>query len=481
MRVFNFSAGPGRAAARGPRAGSRGAARLARQRHVRDGNQPSRQGVHRRRRAGRGRPARAAGDAGELQVLFLQGGATAQFAAVPMNLAAPERHRRLREHGQLVEEGASAKRSATARVNVAADAAESDYIDVPPEPTWQRSAGRGLPALHAERDDRRRRVSTSSRTRRACRWSPTCPRRSCRARSMSRVRRDLRRRAEEHRTVRPRRGHRARRPARPRAARSRRRSSTARRWRPKARCSNTPPTFGWYVAGLVFQWLKRQGGLAAMAELNRAQGRAALRRHRSARRLLPQSRRQGLPLVDERAVHAARTPSSTSRSSTRRKQAGLVDLEGHRSVGGMRASIYNAMPLEGVQALVDFMQEFADAAWLSSRMTFKILTLNNISVRGPRAAAARPLRSRLRDRPPGRRAAALGRHARDRDSRSSVLAVARAGAGTNNIPVRALSKRGIPVFNAPGANANAVKELVHRRPVPRRRATSARPGVTCAG
>ena len=92
-------------------------------------------------------------------------------------------------------------------------------------------------------------------------------------------------------------------------------------------------------------------------------------------------------------------------------------------------------------------------------MSFKILTLNNISVKG--------LERLPRDRYEiasdiGNPHAVLVRSAdmHDMTVPPSVLAVARAGAGVNNIPVAALSKRGIPVFNAPGANANAVKELV---------------------
>src|SRR6202050_3511765 len=92
-------------------------------------------------------------------------------------------------------------------------------------------------------------------------------------------------------------------------------------------------------------------------------------------------------------------------------------------------------------------------------MGYRILTLNNISVRGlerlPRERYE--LASEV-----GNPHAVLLRSAdmHDMDIAPSVLAVARAGAGTNNIPVAALSKRGVPVFNAPGANANAVKELV---------------------
>ncbi|HXN10403.1 MAG TPA: 3-phosphoserine/phosphohydroxythreonine transaminase, partial [Steroidobacteraceae bacterium] len=120
---------------------------------------------------------------------------------------------------------------------------------------------------------------------------------------------------------------------------------------------NTPPTFGWYFAGLVFKWIKRQGGLAAMEQRNRAKAELlygtidgsgfyrnpvdrACRSWMNVPFLLPRAE-----LEKPFAAEAART--------------GLTNLEGHRSVGGMRASIYNAMPLEGVQALCDFMREFA--------------------------------------------------------------------------------------------------------------------------
>ena len=91
---------------------------------------------------------------------------------------------------------------------------------------------------------------------------------------------------------------------------------------------------------------------------------------------------------------------------------------------------------------------------------FRILTLNNISARGLERLPRDRYEVASAIQQPDARAGALGRHAQARRCRTSVLAVARAGAGTNNIPVAALSARGIPVFNTPGANANAVKELV---------------------
>jgi len=119
---------------------------------------------------------------------------------------------------------------------------------------------------------------------------------------------------------------------------------------------NTPPTFAWYMAGLVFQWLKRQGGLAAMGELNRAK----------AERLY--STIDGSAFYRNPVVREARSwmnvpftlakPELDKTFLAEAKNAGLVTLEGHRSVGGMRASLYNAMPMAGVNALVEFMKEF---------------------------------------------------------------------------------------------------------------------------
>jgi phosphoserine aminotransferase len=119
---------------------------------------------------------------------------------------------------------------------------------------------------------------------------------------------------------------------------------------------NTPPTYSWYLAGLVFQWLKAQGGLEAMAERNAAKGKLLYDFidnsgfykngvHTANRSLM----NVPFQLADE-SLNAAFLKESAA--------AGLLTLKGHRIVGGMRASIYNAMPIEGIQALVDFMAEF---------------------------------------------------------------------------------------------------------------------------
>lgn len=120
---------------------------------------------------------------------------------------------------------------------------------------------------------------------------------------------------------------------------------------------NTPPTYAIYIAGLVFQWLKREGGLAAMEARNIAKAKLLYDFldgndfYRT--RVDPAWRsRMNLPflLCDER--HNASFLAEA-------EAAGLMQLKGHKSVGGMRASLYNAMPLAGVQALVDFMADFA--------------------------------------------------------------------------------------------------------------------------
>ncbi len=119
---------------------------------------------------------------------------------------------------------------------------------------------------------------------------------------------------------------------------------------------NTPPTYAWYLAGLVFKWLKNLGGLDSMAVIN----------ERKAETLYAAI--DGSDFYANPVAPACRSwmnvpftlanPELDAMFLSEAKEAGLVTLKGHRSVGGMRASIYNAMPEAGVQALVDFMGEF---------------------------------------------------------------------------------------------------------------------------
>ena len=122
---------------------------------------------------------------------------------------------------------------------------------------------------------------------------------------------------------------------------------------------NTPPTWNWYLAGLVFRWMLEQGGVEEFARRNAEKARivyAAIdgsggfyRNH-----VLPGFRsRMNVPffLPDE---------TLTARFVAESKAAGLLALKGHKAVGGLRASLYNAMPVAGAQALADFMRDFQD-------------------------------------------------------------------------------------------------------------------------
>ncbi len=119
---------------------------------------------------------------------------------------------------------------------------------------------------------------------------------------------------------------------------------------------NTPPAYGIYICGLVFKWLKKQGGLEAMKEYNEKKAKILYdfldnsklfkgTVEKASRSLMNVPFVTGSDELDKKFIEEA-------------KNEGLVQLKGHRSVGGMRASIYNAMPIEGVKKLVEFMEKF---------------------------------------------------------------------------------------------------------------------------
>jgi phosphoserine aminotransferase len=119
---------------------------------------------------------------------------------------------------------------------------------------------------------------------------------------------------------------------------------------------NTPPTYSIYIAGLIFQWLKRQGGVAAIEARNIAKAKLLYDTIDGSgfyvNKVRPDCRsRMNVPFFLTNESH-------NDAFLTGAKAAGLLQLKGHKSVGGMRASIYNAMPLQGVVALVNYMQEF---------------------------------------------------------------------------------------------------------------------------
>jgi phosphoserine aminotransferase len=291
------------------------------------------------------------------KVLFLQGGATAQFAAIPLNLTAAD------SVVDYVNTGAWSKKAIVearkyCKVNVAADAAGSNYSHVPAQAEWKRSPGAAY--LHYTPNETIGGVEfpfvpDTGDVPLVADFSSTILSRPI---DVSRygviyagaqknigpaglvvviVREDLLGKA------------------RPDVA-------TVFDWKAMAADGsmlNTPATYSWYVAGLVFQWIKRHGGLAAMGERNAAKASklyAAIDGSGFYRNPVAVESRSWMNVpftlpdesLDKPFLEGAR-------------KAGLVTLEGHRSVGGMRASIYNAMPMAGVDALVDYMREFQRA------------------------------------------------------------------------------------------------------------------------
>jgi len=120
---------------------------------------------------------------------------------------------------------------------------------------------------------------------------------------------------------------------------------------------NTPPTLSWYIAGLVFEWLAEQGGVAAMGKINQRKAAklyAAIDGSDFYKNPVEKSARSRMNVPFTLA-----DPKLDDTFLKESKAAGLTNLKGHRVVGGMRASIYNAMPEAGVDASVDFMADFA--------------------------------------------------------------------------------------------------------------------------
>ncbi len=289
------------------------------------------------------------------KVLFLQGGATGQFAAIPMNLARADSTVDYLNTGAWSKKALTEARRFTAQVNVAADEAASSYTTVPAPGALRLSSAAAY--LHYTPNETIGGVEFP--------YVPEAPDRPLVADMSSTllsrplevgkfgliyagaqknlgpagltlviVREDLTGRA---------------------------RPDTPSVWDYRAVAAegsllNTPPTFAWYVAALVLRWLQGQGGLAGIGERNRAKARllyAAIDASGFYSNPVAENCRSWMnvpftladPKLDASFLSAAR-------------EAGLTNLEGHRSVGGMRASLYNAMPLAGVEALVSFMREF---------------------------------------------------------------------------------------------------------------------------
>jgi len=119
---------------------------------------------------------------------------------------------------------------------------------------------------------------------------------------------------------------------------------------------NTPATYNWYLVGLVLKWLKAQGGVETIEQRNIAK---AAKLYQAIDQSALYSNPVAIPFRSRMNVPFILAYDSLDKTFLASAEAdGLFELKGHRSVGGMRASIYNAMPESGVQALIDFMDEF---------------------------------------------------------------------------------------------------------------------------
>jgi phosphoserine aminotransferase len=291
----------------------------------------------------------------DYRVLFLQGGATGQFAAVPLNLAGPDATVDYVNTGSWSKKAIGEARVFCAKVHVAADAGADGYNSVPPEATWQRSAAAAY--LHVTPNETIGGVAFPFIP--AAAGVPLVVDYSSSILSgpldVSRfgviyagaqknigpaglvlviVRADLL--------------------GRPRPA-----TPSILNWTQMAAdgsMSNTPPTFAWYIAGLVFEWIESTGGLAAMAARNQRKAGALYAAIDGSGFYRNPVARECRSLMNVPFTLASQELDKPFLAGA--KAAGLVNLEGHRSVGGMRASLYNAMPEEGVTALVQYMKEF---------------------------------------------------------------------------------------------------------------------------
>ena len=290
------------------------------------------------------------------RVLFLQGGATGQFAAVPMNLARADSVVDYINTGHWSQKARLEAQRYCARVNVAADQAASGYTTVPAPSALHLTQGAayvhytpnetigGVEFPYIPETGQVPLVADMSSTllsrplevaRFGLIYAGAQKNIGPAGLVVVLVREDLIGRA---------------RPATPAV------------WDYQAMAQdgsmlNTPATFAWYVAGLVLRWLKAQGGLAAIAARNRAKSQLlydAIDSSGFYRNPVAMNCRSWMNVpftiadarLDEEFLAGARS-------------AGLANLAGHRAVGGMRASLYNAMPLAGVEALVAYMREFA--------------------------------------------------------------------------------------------------------------------------
>jgi phosphoserine aminotransferase len=291
---------------------------------------------------------------GDYKVLFMQGGATAQFSAIPMNLARPDASTDYVNTGSWSKKALGEARH-YCKVNVAADGAASNYTSVPARADWKLTPGAaylhytpnetigGVEFPFVPQVDAPLVADMSSTilsrpidvSRFGLIYAGAQKNIGPSGLSVVIVREQLLGHARE---------------------------GTPGVWNYQAVADdgsmlNTPPTFAWYLSGLVFKWLKRQGGLAAMAERNRAKAELLYS-------TIDQSGFYRNP-VDPACRSWMNVPFVLAKPALDKTfvaeagEAGMTNLAGHRSVGGMRASLYNATPIDAVRALTEFMREFA--------------------------------------------------------------------------------------------------------------------------
>ncbi len=291
---------------------------------------------------------------GDYKVLFMQGGATAQFSAIPMNLA------RTDACADYINTGAWSKKALGearhyCKINVAADGAASNYTSVPLRADWKLTPGAaylhytpnetigGVEFPFVPQVDAPLVADMSSTilsrpldvSRFGLIYAGAQKNMGPSGLSVVIVREQLLGHARE---------------------------GTPSVWNYQAVADdgsmlNTPPTFAWYLSGLVFKWLKRQGGLGAMAQRNRAKAEllyATIDSSGFYRNPVDPACRSwmNVPFVLAK-------PALDKTFVTEAAESGMTNLAGHRSVGGMRASLYNATSIEAVRALTEFMREFA--------------------------------------------------------------------------------------------------------------------------
>ena len=287
-------------------------------------------------------------------VLFLQGGATLQFAMVPINLA-DEASVADYVHTGLWGTKAIAEARKLCRVNVAASSEEDNFNHVPPPETWRLSPGSAY--VHITGNETIGGVEfheypDTGDTPLVADLSSTLLSRPITVDRFGLIYASAQKNLGPsgitvvvvHRDL---------------IGRARPNTPSMLDYGAHAAADsmlNTPSTYAWYLTGLVLQWLQQQGGLHAIAEVNARKARklyAALDGSNFYRCPVAERNRSWMnvafTLADE-ALDGAFLRAAEAR--------GLLNLKGHRSVGGMRASIYNAMPEAGVDALIDFMAAF---------------------------------------------------------------------------------------------------------------------------